>query len=103
MPEPRALPCTCPDPWCQQHARCRCGSDLIITGDDPAFCPACLMDVMPVGACKTEPSTKCGKCGRPVHKAGEPRRPDTRWRHVHAASDAACEWGLPGKPGVQLR
>ena len=45
--------CTCPDVWCPQHARCRCGSELIITGDDPAFCPECLMDVMPVGACKT--------------------------------------------------
>jgi len=47
------LPCSCPDPYCKQHARCRCGSDLIIDDDSPAFCPACLMDVMPVGACGT--------------------------------------------------
>jgi len=46
------MTCTCPDPWCQQHARCRCGSELIIEdADSLAFCPVCLMDVMPVGAC----------------------------------------------------
>lgn len=47
------LPCTCPDAYCKQHARCRCGSDLIITDGDPAFCPECLHDVLPVGACGT--------------------------------------------------
>jgi len=44
-------PCTCPDRWCPVHARCRCGSVLIIDEGDPAFCPACGHDVMPVGAC----------------------------------------------------
>jgi hypothetical protein len=43
--------CTCPDPWCVLHARCRCGSELIIADDDPVFCPACGHDVMPRGAC----------------------------------------------------
>lgn len=49
---PDSTTCTCPDPWCPQHSRCRCGSYLIITDDDPAFCPECLMDVMPQGACE---------------------------------------------------
>jgi hypothetical protein len=26
--------CTCPDAWCPQHPRCRCGSELIITVRD---------------------------------------------------------------------
>jgi hypothetical protein len=49
--------CICPDRYCPVHARCRCGSELII--DDPeslAFCPSCLHDVMPVGACGNEAS-----------------------------------------------
>jgi hypothetical protein len=44
--------CTCPDPWCPLHARCRCGSKCIVTEGDPAFCPDCGHDVMPVGACR---------------------------------------------------
>ena len=47
--------CTCPDPWCVQHARCVWGHELIICDDDPAFCPTCGLDVMPVGACGTNP------------------------------------------------
>jgi hypothetical protein len=43
--------CTCPDRWCHDHARCICGSELIIADGDPAFCPACGHDVMPAGAC----------------------------------------------------
>lgn len=45
--------CICPDPWCPVHAKCPCGAQVIIDDpDSPAFCPDCLMDVMPVGACK---------------------------------------------------
>lgn len=44
--------CTCPDPWCVQHAVCGiCGTQVIIMDDDPAFCPDCGMDVMPARAC----------------------------------------------------
>ena len=46
--------CICPDPWCPVHAKCHCGATMII--DDPdslAFCPDCLMDRLPVGACGT--------------------------------------------------
>ena len=43
--------CLCPDPWCPLHARCRCGAECIVTEGDPAFCPDCGHDVMPVGAC----------------------------------------------------
>jgi hypothetical protein len=45
-------PCTCPDPYCALHARCISGHELIILDDDPAFCPTCGHDVMPVGACR---------------------------------------------------
>jgi hypothetical protein len=45
-------PCTCPDPYCPEHARCVSGHKLIILDDDPAFCPTCGHDVMPVGACR---------------------------------------------------
>lgn len=44
--------CTCPDPWCPEHARCGgCGGEVIILEGDPAFCPACGHDVMPARAC----------------------------------------------------
>lgn len=43
--------CLCPDPYCPTHARCIVGHELIIEPDDPAFCPDCGHDVMPVGAC----------------------------------------------------
>jgi len=47
------LACTCPDPWCPLHARCgACGGEVIVTPDDPAFCPTCGHDVMPARACK---------------------------------------------------
>jgi len=46
--------CICPDLYCLEHARCRCGSELIILDDDPAFCPDCGHDVMPVNACAIE-------------------------------------------------
>jgi hypothetical protein len=46
--------CACPDPWCPEHAECPCGAKMIITDDDPAFCPECLMDRMPKGACGNE-------------------------------------------------
>jgi hypothetical protein len=45
--------CTCPDPWCIEHARCgACGGEAIVTPDDPAFCPSCGHDVMPARACR---------------------------------------------------
>jgi hypothetical protein len=46
--------CKCPDPWCPEHALCgACGGPVVILDeDDPAFCPACAHDVMPVRACK---------------------------------------------------
>jgi len=45
--------CTCPDLWCPVHATCGlCGGEVIVTYGDPAFCPACAMDVMPAGACR---------------------------------------------------
>ena len=45
--------CTCPDPYCQVHARCgACGGEVIILGGDPAFCPSCGHDVMPARACR---------------------------------------------------
>lgn len=48
----KAEVCTCPDPWCTEHARCgACGGEVIITPDDPAFCLACGHDVMPAGGC----------------------------------------------------
>jgi hypothetical protein len=43
--------CTCPDPYCKEHARCILGHELIIVDDDPAFCPDCGHDVMPMKAC----------------------------------------------------
>ena len=43
--------CLCPDPYCPTHARCVMGHELIIEPDEPAFCPDCGHDVMPVGAC----------------------------------------------------
>lgn len=50
MSEPK---CTCPDPWCVEHARCgACGGEVYIMEDDPAYCPACGHDVMPAGGCK---------------------------------------------------
>lgn len=46
--------CLCPDPYCPVHATCgACKSPVIIlTPDEPAFCPECLHDVMPSGACR---------------------------------------------------
>ena len=45
--------CICPDNWCPVHAVCgTCGTHVIIDGpDELAFCPQCLRDVMPRGAC----------------------------------------------------
>lgn len=44
--------CICPDPWCVKHAVCGlCSTKVLIMDDDPAFCPDCNHDVMPLGAC----------------------------------------------------
>lgn len=50
---PYRYTCICPDLWCPTHARCGlCDGPVIITDDDPAFCPACGHDVMPRNACR---------------------------------------------------
>lgn len=62
--------CTCPDPYCPEHARCVMGhDDLIIEPGEPAFCPECEHDVMPVGACKRPCGERVGG-GRCVMAAG---------------------------------
>ncbi|MCV7174873.1 hypothetical protein [Mycolicibacterium sphagni] len=51
----------------------------------------------------TEPPLLCALCDKPVCRADQPRRLDTRWRHIAPADDESCAWGRPVAPGVQLR
>lgn len=62
--------CICPDAWCPLHAECPCGALLIIEDPDSlAFCPECLMDRLPVGACNRTRQSEIGRL--PLEEQGE--------------------------------